>query len=152
MTAQRLAQAKGLGDSRRDESGIANRREGDEVSAVREVIEHGVRRFKSQPRFAGAARTGERDQSAVVAQQKIMQHGEFFLTPDQTGGRCRQVVRMDRRGLMRRGGFHVRHLEVLGQQHRQIVFDQILQFIRRRKRFVGNPIIAANAIKQFLQT
>jgi hypothetical protein len=37
------------------------------------------------------------------------------------------------RGVTRRGNFRARRLEALGQDHRQIVFDQITQLIRRRK-------------------
>ena len=54
--------AERVGDCRRDQRRIANRREGDEVDAVGEAVHHLGRHLQAEPGLAGAAGAGERQQ------------------------------------------------------------------------------------------
>ena len=70
VALQRLfLRSERLCDLRLDERGIAKRREVDEVDAVGEGVRERVRGLQREPRLAGPARPGQRDETGAAAQE-----------------------------------------------------------------------------------
>ncbi len=86
-----LRDAEGAGDPRRDEHGIADGLEGNEEDAVREVVRCPGRQLERQPRLAGPARAGERQQPGRGEQAG--RRLELGVAPDERRQLGRQVVR-----------------------------------------------------------
>ena len=85
-----LRHAQRAGDRRRHPGRIGDPLEPHEEHPVREVLEHRVARGERQPRLAGAARAGEREQAYVGPQQPLAHGGDLALAADQRGGRSGQ--------------------------------------------------------------
>ena len=89
--AARFAEPEGARDLRGHEPGVAHRVEGDEEDAVREAVDRVAGHLDREPRLAGAARTGQRDEP--VARQQPVDRDPFGVAPDERGELGRQRVR-----------------------------------------------------------
>jgi hypothetical protein len=85
-----LPHAECRGNGRNDEGRIGQRREIDEGDPIRKLIRHPRRDRERQPRLAGPARSGQRDEPDAVATQGGAQGLDLRLTPDQPGQGCWQ--------------------------------------------------------------
>ena len=89
-----------LGDRRRHEFRILDRRQGHEVDAVRELIHDIGRDLQAQPSLAGAAGAGERQQPGSGQQLPGLPH--LVVTADETRHLRGQVVRCGFQGAQSR--------------------------------------------------
>ena len=83
----RLARADDLADGRGDESGIRDRRKGDEQHTVRERGFDLSGDREREPGLADAAWPGQRDEAHVGAQQEVSGGGDLRLAANERGKR-----------------------------------------------------------------
>ena len=74
--------------------------ERDEIHAVRELVEHAGGDLQAEPRFAGAARPGQRQQAGPI--QELPGFAHLIIPPDKARQLRRQVVRRRLQRLERR--------------------------------------------------
>jgi hypothetical protein len=79
----RILQPELLGDRGRHQRWIADRRQRDEMHSIRELVDHHGRQLDGQPRFAAAARAGQREQP--VASQQPPQLSQLLFPTHEAG-------------------------------------------------------------------
>ena len=100
MLGELAFRAQRRADRGQDELHVPDRLQPDPPDAVLVLLDHLGRCLHRQPRLAGAARTGQRQQPPVLAPQQAEHLPEFLLTPDERRGLHRQVrlvQRLERR-------------------------------------------------------
>jgi hypothetical protein len=78
-----------LGDRRRHQPRIPDRRQRDEIDAVRVVVGHRRGHGDAQPGLAAAARPGQRDQ--IAPRQQLFRLRQLAFPADEAGQRLRQA-------------------------------------------------------------
>src|SRR4029077_4783810 len=91
--AARLSDSHRLTDHGRDQTRIAYRRERNKMSATRKAFRKSTRHLQREARLANPARTRNRDQTHILAQDEFCGRGDFLLSAYKSSPLQRNIAR-----------------------------------------------------------